>query len=74
VNLAGWRPQELAGELERRHDILTRPGIHCAPLAHRTIGTLPEGTCRLSFGAFTTIEDVVAAAGALGELAAAKVH
>ena len=74
VNLAGWRPQELAAELERRGGILTRPGIHCAPLAHRTIGTLPEGTCRLSFGAFTTIEDVIAAGEALDELAAARVH
>ena len=74
VNVAGHGPQELADELERRFGILTRPGVHCAPLAHETIGTYPEGTCRLSFGAFTTLEDVRDAATALRELAAAAVR
>lgn len=74
VNVAGHGPQELANELERRFGILTRPGVHCAPLAHETIGTYPKGTCRLSFGAFTTLEDVRYAATALRELAAAAVR
>ena len=73
VSVAGDGPKALAGELERRFGILTRPGIHCAPLAHETIGTFPEGTCRLSFGAFTTLEDVEYAAAALRELAVAAV-
>ncbi len=69
VNVAGYEPYELAGELESRFGILTRPGIHCAPFAHKTMGTLPAGTCRLSFGLFTTPEDVGYAASALRELA-----
>lgn len=74
VNVAGHAPDELAGELERRFGVLTRPGLHCAPLAHRTIGTFPKGTCRLSFGAFTTAADVRHAASALRELAAVSLR
>ena len=38
--------------------VALRAGLHCAPLAHRTAGTLPEGTIRLSLSAFTTLADV----------------
>lgn len=69
VNVAGLAPGELAGALERDFGILTRPGVHCAPLAHETIGTHPGGTCRLSFGAFTTEDHVRAAADALAKIA-----
>lgn len=69
VAVDGVSPGELAGLLERDFGVLTRPGIHCAPLAHRTIGTHPEGTCRLSFGPFTTLEQVSAAADALTQIA-----
>ena len=55
-------------ELERRAGICTRPGIHCAPLAHQTIGTHPKGTCRLSFGPLTTSDDIAAATAALTDL------
>jgi len=52
-------PQALSDVLERDFDLLTRSGIHCAPLAHQTIGTSDlGGTTRLSFGPFTTQEDV----------------
>ena len=71
VSIAGLKPYELAGVLETRYGILTRPGLHCAPLAHKAIGTFPAGTCRLSFGAFTTADDVRFAAAALAEIAAA---
>jgi len=71
VRVAGLKPYELAGVLETRYGILTRPGVHCAPLAHKAIGTFPAGTCRLSFGAFTTVADARFAAGALAEIAAA---
>ncbi len=65
VRVAGVTPGELAAALERQFGILTRPGLHCAPLAHQTIGTYPEGTTRLSFGPFTTADDVRTAADAL---------
>ncbi|MCX7827985.1 MAG: aminotransferase class V-fold PLP-dependent enzyme [Thermanaerothrix sp.] len=48
--------------------IETRPGLHCAPLAHRTLGTYPVGALRLSVGYFNTAEDVEAALWALREV------
>ncbi len=69
VNVAGLAPGELAGRLEAEFGLLTRPGVHCAPLAHETIGTHPTGTCRFSFGPFTTEPHVRTAAEALAALA-----
>ena len=70
VRVAGYdSPNTLADTLEERFGILTRPGIHCAPLAHQTIGTASlGGTTRLSFGPFVTVEDVDFAADALTQL------
>jgi cysteine desulfurase/selenocysteine lyase len=52
-------PQSLSDVLEMDFGLLTRSGIHCAPLAHQTIGTAElGGTTRLSFGPFTTEEDI----------------
>jgi len=62
-------PHELAMELETGFGILTRSGIHCAPRAHGSFGTLEsEGALRLSFGPFVQMEDVRYAADALSEL------
>ena len=44
---------------------MTRVGLHCAPRAHQTLGTYPEGTVRFSFGYANTHEDVEAALSAL---------
>ena len=69
VNLPGLGPRELAACLERDFGICVRPGVHCAPLAHETIGTHPSGTCRFSFGPFTTEEHIRRAAEALAKIA-----
>ena len=69
VNVAGLTPGELADALEADFGLLTRPGVHCAPLTHETIGTHPGGTCRLSFGPFTTDPHVRRAADALAQIA-----
>lgn len=67
-------PLELATRLEREYGLLTRAGIHCAPLAHRTIGThAAGGTTRLSFGPFTTVQDVAHACDALAQICATVV-
>jgi cysteine desulfurase family protein len=58
VNLDGWEPTDLGVALDQDFDIAVRTGLHCAPLAHRTIGTFPTGTVRLSPGYFTTLDDV----------------
>jgi len=68
VNVEGIAPGALADSLESQYGLLTRPGVHCAPLAHETIGTHPAGTCRLSFGPMTSEGDVKTAAGALRKI------
>jgi len=57
-NIDGLSPSELAYRLEREHGILCRSGLHCAPAAHRTIRTFPEGAVRFGLGAFNTEQDV----------------
>lgn len=70
VRMEGFTPSELAGALEARFGILTRSGLTCAPLAHKTIGTLETGgTTRFSFGPFITPDDITYALDALRQLA-----
>lgn len=57
-NLGGRDPAEIGFLLDRDHGILCRAGLHCAPDAHRTIGTFPRGTVRVSPGYFTTPEEI----------------
>jgi cysteine desulfurase / selenocysteine lyase len=73
VRVDGFEPQELAAVLESSFGILTRAGLHCAPLAHQSIGTLSiGGTTRLSFGPFVTMKDVKFAAEALTQIAVSR--
>lgn len=51
--------------LEQEYGVMTRCGLHCAPLAHQTLGTFPQGTVRFSFGYFNTEEEIKAAAEAV---------
>ena len=44
--------------LDSEYNIITRTGLHCAPLAHKTIGTYPSGTLRFSFGYFNDEKDI----------------
>jgi cysteine desulfurase / selenocysteine lyase len=53
-NIADINPQAVASILDTAYDIAVRAGLHCAPLAHRSLGTFPEGTVRASPGFFTT--------------------
>jgi cysteine desulfurase family protein len=57
-NLANWAPSDLAFHLDEEFGILTRVGLHCAPSAHRTIGTFPDGTVRVSMSYLSTEEDI----------------
>jgi len=59
----------VAEELERKHGIMTRVGLHCAPSAHKTIGTYPEGTIRASVGYFATRGEIEYFLGCLEEVA-----
>ena len=69
VNIKGMDNAKLARDLSDIYGIETRPGLHCAPLAHRTLGTFPEGALRISPGYFNTVDDINLAVSALTELA-----
>jgi cysteine desulfurase family protein len=57
-NLAGRDPAEVGFLLDRDYAIFSRVGLHCAPDAHRSIGTFPRGTVRVSPGYFSTSEEI----------------
>jgi cysteine desulfurase family protein len=57
-NIQGHDPGEVGTILDQYFDIKVRTGLHCAPLAHRSIGTFPRGTIRLSPGYFNTVEEI----------------
>lgn len=48
----------MAFELEQRYGIMTRVGLHCAPAAHQTLGTYPQGTVRFAFSAANTKKEI----------------
>ena len=65
ITIDSMDPASIAYELESTYHIMTRVGLHCAPRAHQTLGTYPEGTVRFSFGYANTLEDVDIALSAL---------
>jgi cysteine desulfurase/selenocysteine lyase len=70
INIGDGDSGEISYILDRSYDIATRSGLHCSPLAHRTIGTFDQGTVRFSIGYFNTREDIEAAVRAVEEIAA----
>lgn len=75
VRINGLDPHELSSALEASYGILTRSGIHCAPLIHQAIGTLDiGGTTRFSFGPFLSVQDVKFATDVLAEIAGSRVE
>jgi len=71
-NIKNVTSSDAADYFEEQRGILCRPGLHCAPSAHRTIGTFPRGTVRFSFGFFNTQQEVDDACEALRELVKRK--
>ncbi len=65
----GLQPSDIGHRLDCQYAIMTRVGLHCAPGAHRTIGTSPLGTVRMSLGYGNTQEQVAVAVGAIAEIA-----
>ena len=65
ITIDGMDPASIAYKLESTYHIMTRVGLHCAPRAHQTLGTYPEGTVRFSFGYANTHEDMESALSAL---------
>ena len=68
IQAPGRELAEVAHALDAEFGIQTRVGLHCAPSAHKTLGTFPTGTIRFSFGWANTEADIDRALGALEEL------
>jgi selenocysteine lyase/cysteine desulfurase len=66
----GEMPSSEAGlRLDDEYGIMCRVGLHCAPAAHRTLGTFPVGTVRFGLGAFSTLDEIDLALEAVHQLA-----
>ena len=68
-NLREYEPGEVGTILDQAFDIKVRTGLHCAPAAHKTLGTYPLGTIRLSPGYFNTVEEIDVTLQALDRIA-----
>jgi cysteine desulfurase/selenocysteine lyase len=69
-NVTGAVPSEIGLILDQSFGIMARTGLHCAPSAHRTLGTFPTGAVRFSFGWFNTLAEVDSAIEALTQITA----
>ena len=58
ITITDMMPSEIAEVLDSEHGIMVRPGLHCAPSAHRAMGTFPGGTVRFSFGMMNTLDEI----------------
>lgn len=65
IGISGLDCTEAAQLLYARYGICVRSGLHCAPLAHKTLGTLDTGCIRFSFGCFNTVPEVMRAVDAV---------
>jgi cysteine desulfurase/selenocysteine lyase len=65
--VAGMRVSQIGLRLDEEFGVLSRVGLHCAPAAHKTIGSFPEGTVRLAPGVFTTVSDIQEAIRAISK-------
>ncbi|HBV68717.1 MAG TPA: cysteine desulfurase [Clostridiales bacterium] len=72
INIEGIDSSEVAFMLDTQYGIAVRPGLHCAPLAHKTIGTEKIGAVRFGIGPFNNNSDIIAAVKALNEISGIK--
>lgn len=70
MNVANYDAQDVGTILDVEYGILTRTGLHCAPLIHEHHGTAPRGTVRISAGPLNTREHIETAIKAVSEIAA----
>lgn len=68
-NIQGASPSDVGFTLDEQFGVLSRIGLHCAPAAHRTIGTFPEGTIRFGFSYLNSEEEVDLALQAVARIA-----
>jgi cysteine desulfurase family protein len=70
-NIEGMAPSDVGLKLDEEYGIMSRVGLHCAPAAHRTMGTFPVGAVRFGLSYFNTAEEVDTAVGAIRQMASA---
>ncbi|MHB9033007.1 MAG: aminotransferase class V-fold PLP-dependent enzyme [Anaerolineae bacterium] len=58
ITIEGMVVSDVGLQLDENYDVMCRVGLHCAPAAHRTIGTFPQGTVRLALGWSNTIDEI----------------
>jgi cysteine desulfurase family protein len=68
-NVEGIEPSDVALQLDEQYAIMCRPGLHCAPSAHRTIGTFPRGTVRFGLSYLNATGQVDLAVEAVAKIA-----
>lgn len=68
-NIKNIPPDEVGLLLDEKYEIMTRIGLHCSPRTHKTIGTFPDGTVRLSISYFNKLEEIDEAIKAIGSIA-----
>lgn len=71
-NVGALEPSSVGLRLDEEYDILCRVGLHCAPAAHKTLGTFPNGTVRFSLSAWNTRDEVDVALCAVRQIAAER--
>ena len=69
LNVRDYDSGEVSDALYAEYGIATRPGAHCAPLMHKALGSVEQGTVRFSFSHYNTMEEVKIAVSVLQELA-----
>ena len=70
-NIEGWSPHEAGAVLDQAFDIKVRTGLHCAPAAHKVLGTYPHGSVRVSVGCLNTPDEIDFLLESLAKIAAA---
>lgn len=74
INIEGMDSSEVANILDSSYSIAVRPGLHCAPLAHKAIGTEKIGAVRFGVGPFNKKADIMEAVRALNEITSDVEH
>ena len=71
-NVKGYQPGEVGTILDQAFDIKVRAGLQCAPAAHKTLGTFPSGTVRISPGYLNMVEEIELTVKAVERIAGSR--
>jgi len=72
-NIKDYESSKIAEILSDEFNIMSRAGLHCAPLAHKTFHSFPEGTVRFGFSIFNTLDEIETSVESLEKIIKGKV-